>query len=238
VELRSAWRSFEALFVPDNYSAELLASMATSDRQMQATFASLARLMSGKGIKVGLRINEVPVEATAVLPPAPWRRFELSASRLSAAVEKGQEFVAAELTELALTFLNLVLALLPVEEVSGVTSDSFVDGLPEGAKTRVEVNRYERNPANRAACIAAHGTRCKTCGFDFAEVYGPIGDDYIEVHHTTPVSAMGSAYVVDPTREMVPLCANCHAVVHRRNPPLSVEELIAIISEKREKTAK
>lgn len=235
VELRSAWRSFEALLVPDSYSANLLASMAVADMQMRKTFSSLAKLMTGKGIKIGLRINDVPVDATADLPAAPWRRLELSASRLSAAVAEGQEFVATELTELTLTFLNLVLALLPIEDDAGEDAAVFAEGLPEGAKMRVEVNRYERNPANRAACIAAHGLRCKACDFDFERFYGPIGEGYIEVHHTTPVSVMGDSYIVDPTKELVPLCANCHAIVHRQIPPLSVEELAVTIDELRKK---
>lgn len=235
VELRSAWRRLDALFVLDSYSAELLAVMAAVDRQRQTTFAAVARLMAGKEIRLSLRINEVVVDASADLPAAPWRRFEMTASRLSSAAAQGQEFVTSELSDLALTFLNLAFALLPVEEGEGEDAAVLTEGLPEGAKTRVEVNRYERSPVNRAACIAAHGLRCKACGFDFEEFYGPIGNGYIEVHHTTPVSAMGGAYVVDPIRELAPLCANCHAVVHRRSPPLGVEELAANINELRKK---
>jgi len=235
VQLKSAWRSLEARFVPDSYAAGMLAVMANADRQMQTTFAAIARLMAGKGIGLNLRINDVTVERPADLPRAPWRRFEMGATRLSAAAVQGQELVASEVTELALTFLNLVFALLPVEEEPQEGSVVFAEGLPEGAKSRIEVNRYERDPVNRAACIAAHEPRCKACGFDFGEFYGPIGNGYIEVHHTTPVSAMGDAYVVDPIREMVPLCANCHAVVHRRSPPLSVEELTMNIGEFRGK---
>ena len=53
------------------------------------------------------------------------------------------------------------------------------------------------------------------------------GQDYIEVHHRVPVSSMGGAYRVDPVTDLVPVCGNCHAMMHRKNPPLSVEELKA-----------
>lgn len=64
---------------------------------------------------------------------------------------------------------------------------------------------------------------------NFYDIYGKIGYHYIEVHHTTPVSAMTPGYVFDVDRDLVPLCSNCHAMVHRRTPPYTVEELKGII---------
>lgn len=60
---------------------------------------------------------------------------------------------------------------------------------------------------------------------NFYNVYGEIGYHFIEVHHTTPVSMMGPDYHLDVDRDLVPLCPNCHAMVHKRNPPFTVEEL-------------
>jgi 5-methylcytosine-specific restriction protein A len=91
----------------------------------------------------------------------------------------------------------------------------------EGSVTRIEVNRYERDRAARAACIAAHGLTCDVCGFDFQQVYGAIGKDYIHVHHLTEISTLGPGYKIDPVKEMRPLCANCHAMVHRERPALT-----------------
>lgn len=67
---------------------------------------------------------------------------------------------------------------------------------------------------------------------NFYDVYGDIGYHYIEVHHTMPVSLMKPDYVFDVDRDLVPLCSNCHAMAHRRNPPYSVEELKEIIKNK------
>lgn len=100
----------------------------------------------------------------------------------------------------------------------------------EGALKRVYVNRYERDPAARAACLRAHGYSCKACGLNMALVYGPLlGRNFIHVHHLTPLSKIGPDYKLDPVAELVPLCPNCHAMVHREDPPLSIEKLRANI---------
>ena len=99
------------------------------------------------------------------------------------------------------------------------------EGLPEGAICRVAVNRYERKGDNRKECIRIHGDTCKACGFDFSAVYGEIGRLFIHVHHVTPVSQIGAGYVVNPETDLVPVCANCHAMLHRKNPPLTVDQL-------------
>lgn len=103
--------------------------------------------------------------------------------------------------------------------------------LPPGAVTRVEVNRYEHNADARRLCVARHGTRCAVCGFDFEAVYGGIGRDFIEVHHLVPPSGLGRGYELDPVADMVPLCANCHAMTHRGVAvPRTVAELRRIMA--------
>ncbi|KIS27066.1 HNH endonuclease [Arthrobacter sp. SPG23] len=85
---------------------------------------------------------------------------------------------------------------------------------PAWAVSKVEVNRYERDPAARRACIAHYGTLCAACGFSFEIAYGDAGRDFIDVHHTAPVSLLDSSYRLDPVTDLVPLCANCHAMAH------------------------
>lgn len=98
-------------------------------------------------------------------------------------------------------------------------------GYREGSVHRVEVNLYERDPAARQACLRHYGLACAVCGLLFEERYGDLGADYIHVHHLVPVSEIGDSYEVDPVRDLRPICPNCHAMVHRRDPPLTVEEL-------------
>ena len=99
----------------------------------------------------------------------------------------------------------------------------------EAAVERVAVNRYERDPRARAACIREHGLRCKVCDFDFEERYGKPGKGFIHVHHTRPLHRMRANDHVDPSRDLVPVCPNCHAMLHRRDPPYDIEQLKALL---------
>ena len=74
----------------------------------------------------------------------------------------------------------------------------------EGAVERVSVNRFERDPKARAACIRHHGARCKACGLDFEERYGEEARGFIHVHHTRPLSRMRVSNRVDPKSDLVP----------------------------------
>lgn len=95
----------------------------------------------------------------------------------------------------------------------------------EGYRFRVEVNIYERSREARKKCVAHYGTTCIACGFDFGSVYGAIGKGFIHVHHVVPLSKINQTYIVDPVRDLIPVCPNCHAMIHRREPPFSIKEL-------------
>lgn len=114
-------------------------------------------------------------------------------------------------------------------------SDTSIPNLPEqidepekcfeGASTRVCVNAYERNRKAREACLAHHGYHCSACGTSFEDVYGDIGREYIHVHHVRPLSEIGKEYVLNPIEDLIPVCPNCHAMIHRYRPALSVEDI-------------
>lgn len=97
----------------------------------------------------------------------------------------------------------------------------------EGAQTRVEVTRYERNPHARRACIEHYGPACVVCGLNFEKRYGKLGRNFIHVHHLQSIAAVGQVTVVDPVTDLRPVCPNCHAMLHRKTPPLRIEELVA-----------
>ena len=101
----------------------------------------------------------------------------------------------------------------------------------EGAKKSVIVNQYERNPIARQKCIETNGCKCKVCGMDFEEKYGEIGRGFIHVHHVVPISTIGESYQIDPIKDLVPVCPNCHAMLHRglNGITLTVDELKALI---------
>ena len=85
----------------------------------------------------------------------------------------------------------------------------------EGRQFPAVVMRSERSAAARAACIAAHGgdPSCVVCGFNFTESYGKRGKDFIHVHHLDPLAK--GIRKVRPETDLVPVCANCHCMLHR-----------------------
>lgn len=95
----------------------------------------------------------------------------------------------------------------------------------EGGHQLFLSRRYERSRNNRKVAIEVHGRNCHVCGFSFDATYGQISNGYVEIHHLVPVSMMQGPRVLDPRVDLVPLCANCHRMVHRKWPPVPPEEL-------------
>lgn len=114
---------------------------------------------------------------------------------------------------------------LPTEE-EAVSSRKDLDlVLSEGALTTVQLTEYERNATARRLSIEHYGPNCQACDLNYENKYGAIGVNLIHVHHVVPLSAIGETYQVDPVRDLIPLCATCHHVVHSRNPPYSVADI-------------
>ncbi len=103
-------------------------------------------------------------------------------------------------------------------------------GSEEGEVKYCFGKRYERNPENRKRAIEIHGVQCSVCGFDFEIFYGERGNGYIEVHHTKPLSSLDDKIVVNPYTDLVPVCSNCHRMIHRnKDRVLSIDEMKKII---------
>ena len=95
----------------------------------------------------------------------------------------------------------------------------------EGASKKISVNVYERKSAARKKCIEHHGCSCAVCEFDFEDTYGPLGKSFIHVHHIVPLSSVKQEYKLDPIKDLVPVCPNCHAMIHRSKTVLSIDGL-------------
>lgn len=95
----------------------------------------------------------------------------------------------------------------------------------EGAAFDVVQTRYERDPNARRACLKHYGYSCAVCSMKFSERYGDLGRDFIHVHHLKQISGSSGEHDIDPIADLVPVCPNCHAMLHRRNPPLSIADL-------------
>lgn len=128
-----------------------------------------------------------------------------------------------------------------IEEVGWVDGSwSFIpeevvlsDDLHEGAVRKISINAFERNTAARDRCILHYGCACAACGSLMADLYGEVAQGHIHVHHLLPLSEVGREYKVDPVHDLRPVCPNCHAVVHLKEPPYTIEEVKAFLKAKR-----
>ena len=96
----------------------------------------------------------------------------------------------------------------------------------EGTRQTRLITTCERNPEARSKCIEHYGARCRVCGLVFDERYGEIGKGFIHVHHLVQMAEISDVYEVDPIKDLRPLCPNCHAMLHKRVPAYTIEELI------------
>ncbi len=117
---------------------------------------------------------------------------------------------------------------------SMIYPDEILEGkYYEGSAKRILVNAYERDPSARKACLNAHGFRCHVCNFSFEEVYGKVGAEFIHVHHLRSLATRGKRHNVNPEKDLRPVCPNCHAMLHRPQPMLTIAELKAQIQHQR-----
>lgn len=86
---------------------------------------------------------------------------------------------------------------------------------------------HKRNPHLRQRCIEAYGNKyeCLVCGMNFVTRYGEIGKEFIEVHHLNPISETDGEHEVNPETDLIPLCSNCHSMIHRLENPSDWKKL-------------
>jgi 5-methylcytosine-specific restriction enzyme A len=229
VETTLGWRSLETRFRPGAFAGARLWEFGRASMEERRAAAAFLTRLERDGGSITLSINgaELAPGAPEQWPKDDWDDMVLSVRRRGLVFEDlPRHEVEDLLVNWAGGLLGAVLSLARIEEIE----DQSAEGLPEGAKHEVTLTRYERSRVNRAACIAAFGATCRACGFDFARVYGPEAAGFIHVHHVVPVSELGPDYIVDPTRDLVPVCPNCHAYIHLRNPPYKVAEVREVLN--------
>lgn len=157
----------------------------------------------------------LPLEAlTAEVPEMPWSHLQGSGIEVKPAA-------APQLHELWERHTGKTFFRSP-DELWTHGTETF----PEGALSQIQVNRYERDPRARKACLERWGYRCAVCEISFEEIYGPLGREYIHVHHLKELSRLPADYRVNPVTDLRPVCPNCHAMIHRgTGPALAIEEL-------------
>lgn len=111
---------------------------------------------------------------------------------------------------------------------SFVSNDVVTDNketFREGKSKDIIQTRYERNPEARKRCLSHYGYSCKVCAFNFQHYFSEIGKGFIHVHHINQISEIGREYEIDPIKDLIPVCPNCHAMIHSKKPAFTIEEL-------------
>ncbi|HQM01359.1 MAG TPA: HNH endonuclease [Ruminococcus flavefaciens] len=104
----------------------------------------------------------------------------------------------------------------------------------EGARIQITATIYERNSANREKCLQKWGTKCQICGFDAAAVYGIEFADLIHVHHINPLGMVGEAHSIDPEKDLIPVCPNCHMILHAKKDGVYMPDEVKSMLNKKE----
>ncbi len=105
-----------------------------------------------------------------------------------------------------------------------VISDESVSYM-EGKSVEITQTRYERNPGARTACLKHHGYSCQICEFNFEESFGEIGKGFIHVHHINAIAEIKKQYEIDPKNDLIPVCPNCHSMIHSKRPAFTIDEI-------------
>lgn len=111
---------------------------------------------------------------------------------------------------------------------SFVSNDVITDikeTFQEGKSKDVTQTRYERNPEARKRCLSHYGHSCKVCTFNFEHHFGEVGKGFIHVHHLNQISEIGREYEIDPIKDLIPVCPNCHSMIHSKRPAFTIEEI-------------
>lgn len=231
VRFSPGWRSAEAEFIPGKFAAPLIAQMGAADSDSKSALVAFALALDSRKTRLTFRINGVdisPFDSTNW--PGDWNRVELLARSNPQVINHDDVAQMRQLIiELVVPIFGMLAALIGVNE-----TEKHIEGEIEGSPIQTLVTRYERKKVNREACIQLKGLQCAACGFDFSVFYGPLGVGYVEVHHTTPIANLGPAYRLNVSTDLEPLCANCHAMVHREDPPVPVRRLAELIASRTE----
>lgn len=135
-----------------------------------------------------------------------------------------EDQVASKLEASWARLLDSETAIRSSQEVKGA------EVLYEGGTRQITANVHERNPEARRCCIAHYGYSCSACGFNFEKTYGDVGKDFIHVHHLVPLSEIVEEYEVHPEKDLRPVCPNCHAIIHKKKPAYTIDEVRELLA--------
>lgn len=149
----------------------------------------------------------------------------------------GDEDLEADLQAMV-TLYDVLVARPDTPSNSSIKQDD--DETPSQYSKREDLRKYrlhrklDRNRGLAREAKRIQGFTCKACEVSFGRMYGEIGEGYIEAHHLVPISTLkGQVVELDPAKDFVVLCSNCHRMIHRTDDTSNVEGLKARIQSRR-----
>jgi hypothetical protein len=109
-------------------------------------------------------------------------------------------------------------------DLKSLDGDSDIQVRYEGNEVLRLITAYERDPKLREECLRIRGFNCLACEINMGDIYGHLGEGFIHVHHVVPLHH-SKKRETNPSTDLIPLCPNCHCIIHRGGRTLSVEAL-------------
>ena len=201
----------------DEYSRPMLDVCQQTFDQSKSEILAYSDLAKEKSSKYVFTVNNLSIESIPV--GLKWEEFHVEVTRPY--LNYSESMIA-----LRIALIDLLAVILSLSNLTpGADNAADLEWEEEGGESEIVCKRYERSRFNRALCLNFYGFRCMACATLLKEVYGEAGEKVIHVHHLVPVSLMGSSYKLNPIKDLVPLCPNCHNVAHTNNPPYTLQQL-------------
>ena len=224
VEFRNHVRMIMS-FIPQQYGALFVNGMGRKPLESKQRFAEFSKCLMKEECSIDFHINNHKYDSSnpSDWPDAVWDKVYLKVTKAPFELNDNQDYgdLVLHYGQLVLGMILSLSDIVPIEET--------VSGYKEGAEQIVISKKYERNRLNRELCLQTHGYNCMICGFNFEKKYDSIGKHFIHVHHVVPVSQIGPDYIINPAKDLIPVCPNCHAMLHRKDPPFLPEEMKMIV---------
>lgn len=101
----------------------------------------------------------------------------------------------------------------------------------EKVESLTEESAEKDEKSIKKACLEYYGAICDLCGFDYGYTYGEAFENMIEIHNVKHTHEVGNEISpdTDPIKDLIPICCNCHQVIHSQNPPISIEKMREMI---------
>ena len=203
---------------PDKYGLSFLRNINESNEGLRKNFINYWKQLGETLLKVGINDRAYSVQEF-LENKEEWNKFYIRYSK-APFFDENLNNRDKNVIDAVSWICGMILAI----------TDYSIIGVEDGAIHTSVSKRYERNPVNRKLCLAIKGYNCSVCGINFEKAYGEIGKDFIHVHHVVPLHLINEAYVIDPIKDLFPICPNCHSMIHRIDPPYSIDELKEIVA--------